>query len=795
MNSQEIYLILSSGSPGRINDLIEGAPQNSFKSAALAMAAGQNPATLVLGITSMVMEYCVGSNPEYGASLAEATHKLGSEIYNSLADHGGLFSTTLSNLASQHLNALNLLGRSQEVLVAADVYLPIYSALDEMENYPSLVLARATALFNLNRIDESRESLENLDCFRSPGSQVGKDRLLNRIYELMGDVTEIESTDSAVSLRQSLANALGNTDTSVLGDHQEEFNKLQTLLADEAGNPSLNPNDIDQYKKMLEIIKTGEGVLTRGGSSITELTMQEKSREASSIFHPSALSQPSVSQIESSLVDLMKVYNWSKENNSKELLQDALWGIYLCHSRLDHSSEAADALIELRTHLESQRAGILNPTERAGAFSTYSQLFNVMCERLFKAGRYFELLQAMEASKGRGIADILTRKQNRPVPDADVYGAVSKLPALTQKHHFNYLSFYLDRYEGEATIYMVMMCKDGQAYSTEPARLDESLLNSALANLDPDRWGQPGNRGRKIPNAPEVLAPLVSLIDDLLHQGPLQAGDHICYTADEQLNNLPLHYLPLANGLLIDSFSFSRIHNVAQLEYILEKDPSNPNHAEVFVVPTIQDTEKENWAETEKNLNRPAEVLAEYFDVQVLKDRQASLVTLSDYNLPEAILHFSSHGVFQIGDSNPFTGSGLVLSDGNRLPDRNAIAHGDLGMVLTPQKLVDSDIDLHDSHVSMMACVSGLSREGLGRDALGLDWALVNAGASSILSSHWYISAKLASGFFERFYHNWLGKNQSRAVAFQSTVKELQGSSGFETIHQCSAFSLSGDWR
>ena len=53
----------------------------------------------------------------------------------------------------------------------------------------------------------------------------------------------------------------------------------------------------------------------------------------------------------------------------------------------------------------------------------------------------------------------------------------------------------------------------------------------------------------------------------------------------------------------------------------------------------------------------------------------------------------------------------------------------------------------------------------------------------------------VASEFFDRFYHNWLGENQSKAVAFQNTVKDLQDSSGLDNKHQCSAFSLSGDWR
>ncbi|MCZ6565990.1 MAG: CHAT domain-containing protein [Gammaproteobacteria bacterium] len=795
MQTQDIYSILKSGSLDQIRSLIENAPPSSFKDITLSMAESGNRSNLILGLTSMIMEYCEGKDPEYGAKLAEAAHQLAFEIYNDRDDHGGFFPTTLSNLASQHLNALNYLGRSEELIAVADTYLPIYKDMGEMENYPSLAVAKANALFNLNNIDESYALLDALDCTLSPGSQIGKARLLERIQALTGDVTTIEAKAESTSLRKTMLDALNVTDTSVLGENQEIFEQLKHALADEDKHYSLDPNKIDHYERLLNILDSGEDMLTKGGTADSELTMRKISREATSIFHPGSPVPATQDQIQDSLSRLKEVYDWAKTNNSKELLTDAIWGIYLCHSRLDCSSEAADALIELRTFLEAQRAGITDPIKRGGAFSTYPQLFNVLCERLSKSGRYFELLESIEASKGRAIADILTLKQDKPVPDADVYGAVSNLKSLTQAHQFNYLSFYLDRYDSKAIIYMVMICKDGETYGTNPVSIDEKLLDSALANLDPGRWNQPGFRGSKIPNASIVMAPLASLISDLNDRGVLQEGDHICYTADEQLNNLPLHYLPFEDGLLIDSFSFSRIHNAAQLETLLEEAPVNPNHAEVFVVPTIQDTESANWPDFEESINRPATMLSEFLEVQVLKDQQVSLSTLNNYNLPQAILHFSTHGVSEIGTNNPFTGSGLVISDGDQLPDQDKIANGDLTCVLTPQKIVDSDLDLHNSHVSLMACVSGLSREGLGGDALGLDWALVNAGARSMLTSHWYISARQAADFFDRFYHFWLGEKQTKAKAFQNTIHELQQSSDIDNRHQWSAFSLSGDWR
>lgn len=794
MNANEIYSVLKTGTSSQIKSLIENLPPSNFKESALALSDPSHPSSVVLGLTSLVLELCEGKNPEQGASLAEATYRRAFELYHQEPNHGGLLPTTLSNIASQHLKALNLMGRSDEVLAIADSYLQFFEQQAEMENYPSLMLAKASALFNLNRIDESRESLHDIDFTKNPGAMIGRDLLLKQIDGLSVEATGFEQLGQTVDLRQSMIDALEQVDASVFGSNQDVFEQLKHTLVDK-NNASLDPNDIDQFQQLRKILDSGESLLTQGGGSKNEVTMRKKCRDATSIFHPGALEKPSEATIKNSLKQLNEVYHWASIQNSKELLNDAIWGLYLCRSRLGRSSEAADALIELRTQLEVQRAGIVDPIRRGGAFSTYSQLFNVSCERLSESGRYVELLEAIEASKGRAIADILTRKLNRPVPDADIYGAVSKLPALTQQHRFHYLSFYLDRFEGTALVYSVMVCKDGKTYSKQPVKLPEENLDGALKSLNPDDWGKPWYQEITKPKSAAALAPIVDLIIDLKHRGVIEEGDHICYSADEQLNNIPMHYLDTPEGLLIDHFSFSRIHNVAQLDYLLERNSQKPKQAELFVVPTQQDTTEKFWNEFERNINRPATVLAEFCDIKVFKDQQVNLKALKGYQLTDSILHFSTHGVSDIGNMSPFTSWGLVISDGQQLPDKDRIAKEELDSVLTPSKLLDSDLDLSGSHVSLMACVSGLSREALGGDAIGLDWAMVNAGASSILSSHWHVSAKFAADFFEQFYRFWLGDNQSKAQAFRNTILAMNPNTDALRKYQCSAFSLSGDWR
>jgi hypothetical protein len=481
-------------------------------------------------------------------------------------------------------------------------------------------------------------------------------------------------------------------------------------------------------------------------------------------------------------------------------MNDALWGIYLCYSRQNESSKAADALISLRTNLEKQRAGIADPFERGGAFSTYPQLFNALCEKLQHSKRYFELLEAMEASKGRGIADILTSHYGHAIADTDIYGSVTNLPLLTEKFKFHYLSYYVDRFDGKSTIHQVLVGKDGKVYGTDSVVFSDEVMDSALNNLDPKMWGKliEDGSGLLIEDASEQLSPLVEFLSELMGDGIIEKGDHICYTADENLNNLPLHYLPFREKRLIDFFSLSRIHNSLQLEFILKSKSEKLINASAFIVPTQQNVKSKIWKEIQLSLNIPAQCLTSIMPTNVLKNKTVSIEHLKDVNLSNSVLHFSTHGVFpkKSSDKNPITCSGALISDGKSLPDANKAAKGEISHLLSPEKVISNELKMQDSHVTLMACVSGLSREGLGGDALGLDWALVQAGATSILASHWMVSAADAAIFFELFYKKWLQEKKSRRHAFRETVNELRSKDGTTADAHCwAAFSLSGDWR
>ncbi|MGA1840191.1 MAG: CHAT domain-containing protein [bacterium] len=730
--------------------------------------------------------------------MAEAVHTIALEIYQESPDHGNIFPSTLSGLASQYVNALNLLGRSEEVIEFTKEFIPFYEHIGENENLPALKTARINALLNLKQIDKAEQELKDPKLRGNFATDIEVRRLEGILAQIKRDMfglkNGVESGQSPGApdgeyLIGMLKQALG---TAFKGHPQKE----ELLEAADRLDPSnrLNPNTKAGFSKLAELLNQGERFLTGIGAEDNEWTVKGKIRNASSIF---VYRKPSRDEIEQSLTTLEQCLDWAMRNSDAELQNDALWGIYLCYSRSDRPSQAADALLHLKKNLEDLRKGIKDPRKRGGMFARYPHLFDALCEKLQMAERAGDLLESIEASKGRGVADILTRKGGNVVADASIYSAVKDLPKMTSTYGFHYLTYYVD----EERTYAVLVSKSGNIHLTEPTSINKSAIRDGALNVDPRMWGEPSEEDPSIiiEDVRASLASLIKCLETLMDQGVLQAGDHLCYSADDNFHNVPLHYLMFKGKPLIDTFSVSRIHNALHLQHLLERPTTAPPEEFVsLTVPTLQNIQNNNWPQIKHNLWRPAKWLEKNLSGKNLENEQCTKAQIRCLDLTNKIVQFSTHGYFpqEKETQNPFKNAGLVISNGEGLPDEREIVRENLDTLLTPNKVLELGLKLDNSHVSLMACVSGLSREGIGGDALGMEWAFVQAGAASLLSSHWIVSVELAADFFERFYDHWILQKKSRARAYCNTIQDLRDQGGKWAYPYCwAAFSLAGEWR
>ena len=372
---------------------------------------------------------------------------------------------------------------------------------------------------------------------------------------------------------------------------------------------------------------------------------------------------------------------------------------------------------------------------------------------------------------------------------------MARLPELVRREQFHYLTFFVD----EECVYAVLVSKQGTIHAIDPVKIANSELRDAAGDVDPGRWDQPQPwaPGEVSQDTSARLAPLVAWLDKLLDEGVVKKGDHICYSPDDVLHNIPLQYLRFKAGILVDWFSVSRVHSAFHLDRVLSGKPNKALMNYIgFVVPLRQDLEAKDGKGFLANLDAPLLWLKNHrLRGKSLRRGYATLDRLRKESLDHKIVHFSTHGWFP-QQGNPFHGSFLLFADKDGLPDREGAVGGDSGGRLTPREILDSQLNFGGSHVSMMACVSGLAKEGIGGDSLGLDWALIQAGASSLISTHWKVSAASAARFFTLFYENWIENEQSRAAAFRNTMLELMnGENTPESLQQWTAFSLTGDIR
>jgi CHAT domain len=553
--------------------------------------------------------------------------------------------------------------------------------------------------------------------------------------------------------------------------------------------------------------------------SVSEIEQVKRNIDtANSIFSdPQKESDPVL--IEQSLATLQAALQWTKAKDFSEEECLALWGISICYRRQEKlqpdtvlqkelAAKSVEMLMALRKNIELIRSRIIDPYKRVYWIKCYKYLFPTLCEQLYKLDRPLDLLNAIEGAKGRVLADVLTQKDDRPIADFDFSASVQQLPALMQQVGAHYLTYLVDDEE----TFAVLITKDGSLH-THSVAIGKTQLQQWLSDdsedknlLDPKNWGKRINAREKLPNLSELLAPFVSWLEPYAEAGLIQLNDHLCYSPDAFLHLIPLHYLPFLDKPFVCYVSVSRIHGAAALVELLKQPPEKPSRLTAVYVPAKKDSQnsKGELAAQQKleDMRWTAYWLKDTKNMvgTIAAEATADLSTVTQLPFSQRLVHFSTHGIFpseneqnQDDNVNPYHTSGLVLAKDGELPENG---DGQGGTLLTPEEIIKGKLNFAGSHVTMQACVSGKAKEGIGGDAIGLDWALMLAKASSLLSTHWNVDAGGARLFSQTFYQYWLFENDySRAQAWRKTILDLMEDPKTFRPYHWAAFSLSGDWR
>jgi hypothetical protein len=754
-SKQKIVNLFRSGDQPEMEKFVAECPDFPLKSQAVDMVKWDMPGAQALALGMVSQGLAFGRAADFGAEVAMAAHTLAREDFEK---HGPavILPVTTSRLAYEAMHALNVAGRYDDAVEFAKEAEPLYE--EEPENGPSIRVAKITALFEQNRIDEARRLIveERNRGLKGP-HLIELSRLEGNINMITDDVTRFATEKSPTIATVDLA---------------------------------------DENTRQRQIMDAITEILAGPGEEMNEWQAMKLIRDGTSIFtHPEKAYDPSF--IRESLAKLVLARKWSRENDSRPNENDALWGIYLCYSRLDQPTNAAAALQSLRENIEEMRANIASPLDRGGVTKTYPYLFEALCQMLTQSRQPLALLDAMEGAKGRAVADLIVERSGKPVDDRGLSRPALRLPELMKRIGANYLSFFVD---DDAT-YAALVVKDGTVHAAEGIPIGKEQIREAALYVDPFKWGvDPSDpMGTRVKPTPESLTALVEWLEPYYDSGMLEEGDHICYSPDEHLHHVPLHYLPFRGKPLAATFSVSRTHGAYAISLQLDR-PNPPVYRECTAVevPTVQNMSNASFMDA---LHRAPAWLGENLDGELIEGESGTIEVLGTLDLANRVVHFATHGIYPTpgtaAEQNPYRASGLLLAGPDGIPDAEKAAAGDREYnMFTPKHLLDRDLGLTGSHVALEACVSGLAAEGIGGDALGMDWAFTQAGASSLLVSHWNVNVATSAEFLVRFYRHWLLERLSKAEAWRRTIMDLWEAGGkLGEIRSWAAFSLCGDWR
>lgn len=801
---------------------IENCPPARMKTAALTGLRAYLDARL-LGLCMLAEDYSRGRAPELGINMSRAIWTLAQKGYAENKSAGYLIAARQS--ARIETLGMRALGQHDEILRrTAGVIAWLELAGDAAETV-GLYLDQAEAHLHKAQLLEAGAALKIAQSRLQPAQTTEKFRLKD-LHERLARIAEQRATDlpakpvsdreTILAARRNMLEQLSALKEQMGGADEAELQKALTLLEDEidknvpetlteyaAGQQRSKPaveKHLTELRKVYPQLQGGANqslmdVLTDfisgGGREMNQLQNQKRLRNAS-MFFADPVRGHDPTEIGQAIPILREAADWAREHGFTEDENDALYPLYLGYNRLERFDDAIGALERVWQNLEGLRARVADPLKRAGVFRTYPHLFGALCQLYSGTGRKAELLRTIESGKGRALADSLMMQGGEAVTRSELLGACEQLPQRMLALRAHYLTFYVD----SDKTFAVLVARDGSMHSQE-IPLGRAELENLAKTVDPRHWTRPAGglfRKEASLNLPERLSPLINWLQPLVESGLLQKGDHLCYCPDETLHLLPLQYVHFRGAPLVHHLSISRIQSVEVLLKILGRPLKPYRTFKAVEVPAIQDITTPGKRET---LGKAGAWLEQHLTGTRGSGESVDLAWVQRQEWSRCIAHFATHGTFprrdqENRDPNPYTGSGLALAQAGRLPDLGQIAAGSSNdTLLTPERAMSLNFD--GSHVTLQACVSGLAKEGLGGDALGLEWAFLLAGASSLLVSHWNADARPSAEFVTRFYEKWLAHGGTRASAWRECI--LERIAAGKGVEDWAAFSLTGDWR
>ena len=436
--------------------------------------------------------------------------------------------------------------------------------------------------------------------------------------------------------------------------------------------------------------------------------------------------------------------------------------------RTDAMIEAAVILREIRDEINRRRVAVNDPRNRAAVSVYLPHLYTQNIKVLYQLGSDYDMeyFHVIEEAKSKILAEVAgvrpdisreTQFDTFRQYEVDVFDELIQV-LQTSSAEAQYITMLVD----DKFTYLATVNKHGEVekkrillkveiIQTAAHHLGE-LCNGSLSNLSLCRPMDPNDPWQR--SFAPIINSLRPLTDVLLNYG--EKSEVLCLSLDGPLFNLPLHMLASEDTALVNKTPVTVVPSVEILIHCAQQRQKAEAYSQAVAYSIPQ---RSNQGELEKAAFADiVNELSNALPTVTRCDQQASFKQLSMDIKVAQILLIAGHG--QFNSTDPLNRSGIYFSSAD-----------DLSLV-TPEQI--AVINAAGSHVDLLACVSGETTSITSREALGMIWALFQAGSSSILASSWKVNINSAKELMKIFYRYWLIEKLPLYLAHQKMMQEIR---------------------
>jgi hypothetical protein len=540
---QEMAMAQSSGRAAEVEQLAHAVETGDGRSVCSFLGTddifGLNPAgfasasidfrlTMLAGAVTPLVH---GRDLARGAAMAEALLIAARRAYTSMPT--GMSAENYGAAADLAATAWQRLGRQAEIVALARDVAPGILQLTNGYRSTNLTARGVDSLIELGRIDEAQALLEQAKRYddwylakaerREPNLPFTEARLRQALRQAVDPVdTRTADAKAAASHADSIRRILATLPQLGTALPRSLFDQLAEAAA--ADTPPSTAREVldrasDAYGRLGTMLGVSDELMRN------QIEIQNAGRL---LLDPSAGRDPV--RLRSMCDRLGKAQAWFAASGHQLDALDALWPIAVISRRLNEHAAALEVMGGLRQAIERRGAGISDPLQTAALFSRFPYLYENIVLSALELGRVDEALSAMEASKGRVIAELRSRRDAARDEEfaretQAIAGAIARLDQLIFALQVDYLSFFV----AEDETIIVHVAPSG-ARHVGRITISKSRLRELMRQVDPGGWSCFG--------ATPVDRELAPLVEWVL---PHLTASTLVISPDDPLHNLPFH--------------------------------------------------------------------------------------------------------------------------------------------------------------------------------------------------------------------------------------------------------------